>query len=1153
MRRALLSLAFGVLLVSKFTAQICPLIDFRNNGNGQPNSCANVGSTPMASNFAGTSYATAFTGLAKTGNIRFVFEGNVTAPPAINKIWIGNTLSTAVAGPASVPSYSNGRTTVTYCFYNTNLPASGFYTLEYVNPVTSETWKICGYDGNSGAIANPPIITSQPQNVSGCFTGDYTFSVVASPSYGGTLNYQWKKNGVDIVGATSATYTILNVSNADIANYSCLIGESNGTFTLSDSATISLVNCYYLLKAPTSQITTTVTSSWNSTWVDYDNDGWEDLYVSDKESNRPNHLYKNNGNKTFTKVTNTPLTSFNAKSVSSIWGDIDNDGDKDVLVINATEMKNRFFRNDSGSFVELTNTGINDQPDYNHGGVFADFDNDGFLDLLLTNFFATKFHQIYKNNGDNTFTKKVTNTIATETERAMAPILCDYNHDRLIDIFIPNGNDRPNSLFKNLGNFEFEKINTGAIGIDAFNSVGATWGDYDNDGWEDLFVANASNQNNNLYKNNGNGTFTKITSGMLGGDGDAIIRDGGHNHGCNWIDLDNDGDLDLYVTNNNGVNFLYENNGANSFTKEQNDIITGNLGNCFGMSWADSDKDGVEDVVISRDDTQTDLFFYGKKKNNTWINIKLQGTVSNKDGIGASIKVKSNDSWQRKQVVPVSGFGGQNSCRQKFGLKNASIAQEIVVEWPSGITQTITNVNVNQFITIVEETGQPIYGYTFDDSNNNCIKDTNEAIIPGITFSIVQNGLVCSTNSQGYFSVNVPNGSYTLEVQNSAHWEGICPVNTNAGSGNPVFIPLKAINNEPDLKVSYAATLWRRGFDSESVIQVNNEGTIANSNVTVTLNYPDKIALLSSSENYTTNGNGSYTFNLGTIEPSETKYIRLIDNISLNATIGEVLQVNTSVNGTLSESRTENNAYQFSLALVGAIDPNDIAVSPSGDGNDHYISKNQELTYKIRFENIGNYKATFINIINKIPNNLDVKTFKIKQSSHNYRYVISPTGELKVTFDAINLPPKQEDEVGCHGYISYTVSPKSTINVADEEKICNAALIYFDYEDPVATNIVCNTIKKEMNSNKCRLIAYPNPVSENFSMELVQDVFMYEKPTIIDWVILRDSLGKIIIEQKNTTQDMVVNLNVSNLTSGLYFIESYDSQGNNQSKKIIKY
>ncbi|MBK8444244.1 MAG: VCBS repeat-containing protein [Sphingobacteriales bacterium] len=176
------------------------------------------------------------------------------------------------------------------------------------------------------------------------------------------------------------------------------------------------------------------------------------------------------------------------------------------------------------------------------GAAWCDFNLDGYVDLIVTNFFETRFHQLYKNNGNGTFTKIENSALALESEKSLAPILCDYDKDGDTDIFIPNGNNRPNSLFKNIGNFQFEKITAAPFSTDAYNSVGAAWGDYDNDGWHDLFVCNASNQNNNLYKNNGDGTFMTIT-------GIAPVQDGGHSHGANWIDIDNDGDVDLFVTN----------------------------------------------------------------------------------------------------------------------------------------------------------------------------------------------------------------------------------------------------------------------------------------------------------------------------------------------------------------------------------------------------------------------------------------------------------------------------------------------------------------------------------------------------------------------------------------------------------------------------
>ncbi|MBK8444245.1 MAG: VCBS repeat-containing protein [Sphingobacteriales bacterium] len=328
----------GLMIVLQAQSQSCPYIDFRNNGNGQANNCPNVNGTPYASNFSGTPYATGFTGLSKTGNIRFVFDGIVTAPPAIKSIWIGSTLSNVVAGPASVPELVNGNTRVSYCFYGQNLPTAGFYTIEFVNPQTNELFSLCGFSGSSNTAANPPVIITQPQTQSVCEGNTLTLSVVAQAAYGGTLNYQWKKEGVNIAGATSSIYTKSGVLNTDAGNYTCLISENNGTFILSQSAVINVINCSsntYMDACGMGAFTNTNTNSWSSAWVDYDNDNWEDLYICDKSENAPNSLYHNSGNSNFQLVSGL-ISSVTSKSVNSTWADYDRDGLKDVYITNAT-------------------------------------------------------------------------------------------------------------------------------------------------------------------------------------------------------------------------------------------------------------------------------------------------------------------------------------------------------------------------------------------------------------------------------------------------------------------------------------------------------------------------------------------------------------------------------------------------------------------------------------------------------------------------------------------------------------------------------------------------------------------------------------------------------------------------------------------------
>jgi hypothetical protein len=184
--------------------------------------------------------------------------------------------------------------------------------------------------------------------------------------------------------------------------------------------------------------------------------------------------------------------------------------------------------------------------------------------------------------------------------------------------------------------------------LDAQNSEIVQWIDYDNDGFLDLFSANAGGQNNTLYHNNGDGTFVKITSGSL-------VNDGGNSAGCAWADYDNDGFLDLYVANWQGSrpNFLYRNNG----------------------------------------------------NANHWLKVKCVGAASNRAGIGAKVrllaKIRAGDMWQLREVSGGTGFG-QTSLLAHFGLGDAAIVNLVRIEWPSGAVQELHDVSVNQMLEVVE-------------------------------------------------------------------------------------------------------------------------------------------------------------------------------------------------------------------------------------------------------------------------------------------------------------------------------------------------------------------------------------------------------------------------------------------------------------------
>src|SRR5439155_143910 len=167
----------------------------------------------------------------------------------------------------------------------------------------------------------------------------------------------------------------------------------------------------------------------------------------------------------------------------------------------------------------------------------------------------------------------------------------DYDNDGFLDLFVSNEQGQNNFLFHNNGDGSFAKIISGNIVNDGGASYGCTWGDYDNDGFLDLFVANL-NENNFLYHNNGDGTFTKVTSGR-------IVSDGGASQGCAWGDYDNDGLLDLFVANRNQINFLYHNDGNGAFTAITNGAIVNDVDYSWSPAWVDYDNDGFLDLFVA--------------------------------------------------------------------------------------------------------------------------------------------------------------------------------------------------------------------------------------------------------------------------------------------------------------------------------------------------------------------------------------------------------------------------------------------------------------------------------------------------------------------------------------------------------------------------
>ena len=444
-------------------------------------------------------------------------------------------------------------------------------------------------------------------------------------------------------------------------------------------------------------------NSGGSSWIDVDGDGDQDLFVANGNLGlQKNSLFINNGDGTFTTYTQGEIVNETGKSIGGVWGDLENDGYPDLFVTNRESSTNFLYKNNGDlTFTKINLSSVINDPANSNNSFWVDVENDGDLDIYVLNFAGTNF--LYLNDGIANFTKFNNSPIVTDNDQSIVASWGDYDNDGDLDLFKGIGGNTSNILYENSGTLNFFNANNSVISSDKFSTLGASWADIDNDGDFDLFVANFLGQNNSLYINNGDKTFTQIKTG-------AIVNDGGRSVGTSFGDIDNDGDLDLFIGNYTENNFLYLNDGTPNytFTKVTAGAVVSDMGNTFGVSMCDYDNDGDIDVFACNQDNQKNFLYRNDGNSNNWINLKLAAKISNKPAIGTVIKLKCNINgqpvWQMRHVESQSGYNSQNSLNAEFGLAESTVIDSILIKWPSGIEQVLTGVGSNQFITI-EETG----------------------------------------------------------------------------------------------------------------------------------------------------------------------------------------------------------------------------------------------------------------------------------------------------------------------------------------------------------------------------------------------------------------------------------------------------------------
>ncbi len=477
-------------------------------------------------------------------------------------------------------------------------------------------------------------------------------------------------------------------------------------------------------------------------FLDYDQDGFIDIYAcsgtwiegfskSEKPAELPgNHLFRNRGDGTYEDVTKRAGVGGPWYSMGVTVGDYNNDGYPDIYISNYGPnvlLKN----NGNGTFSDVTrrsNTGGGKECSV--GAVWLDYDNDSYLDIYVGNYlefdpeykyyyapdgfpgpmaYDSQKDVLYHNNGDGTFSDVTESMGITDVDgRAMGVGAADYDQDGYVDIYVANDHTL-NYLWHNEGGKKF--VNNGTMSGTAFSQAGEAtvsmsvdFSDFNGDGLLDLFVSDDSYCS--LYENMGNGIFSD--KGVSSNISMAAAQFVGWS--SSFVDYDNDGDVDIFKTNG-ALKHLYgqedqmfNNDGTGKFRD-----VSLELGKYFqrelvgrGACLGDYDNDGDMDIFIVNLNSQSVFLRNNKGNQNNWLIINIIGTTSNRDGVGARVKLTSGGKVQTAQKKSTTGYLSQNDPRMHFGLAKNETADMIEITWPSGKVQTLENIKANQILEVKE-------------------------------------------------------------------------------------------------------------------------------------------------------------------------------------------------------------------------------------------------------------------------------------------------------------------------------------------------------------------------------------------------------------------------------------------------------------------